>query len=124
MLNPFTALFINYKQYTHVNRRIYFEDALYGCCNDDGDFIFYLESLPSDKHWNFWCLRSSGVLRSVIKHPLTEHCPRRRKISAESLHYLIMKFAPKIMLQFKGLVQVKAGVEWRAVVVAQVLNVI
>jgi hypothetical protein len=35
-----------------------------------------------------------------------------------------MKFSPKIMLHFKGLVQVRAGVEWYAAVVAQVLNVI
>jgi len=35
-----------------------------------------------------------------------------------------MKFSPKVLLEFKGFVQVKAGVEWHVVAVAQVLNFI
>jgi len=55
-----------------VNTRIYFENKLYGYCNDDGNFIFFLGSLPSDNHYNSWCLRSSGVLRPVVRQPVTK----------------------------------------------------
>jgi len=56
-----------------VNTGIYFEDKLYGYCNDDGDLILFLESLPIDNHYNSWCLRSSGVSRPVVRQPVTEH---------------------------------------------------